>query len=281
MPFVATRRALLNASGGVPFISYGAVVDDYRVRLAAAGGVEPSATTLSALENFVDNLASCGTGAILSKMIAVNCFVPDSLEAALTPLIANAGLPVWANNGFVAGDLTTDGLKGNGSSKYLNTGCVPNVVFDSVDNTGVTVYSDYVNEVKCEMGSSDGTNHQRINWHVFATTFAYEHNGDATFGAAGMSGYISCNRPAGVGNQVYRASVGFGGHVLAATSGDAAGALNNRSLYVFCTNNSGTAQLFCSKRLRFAAVHDALTNLESSCFWASIQVLRNTLGGAL
>jgi hypothetical protein len=274
---VATRRALLNSSGS--FISYGPIVDDYRVRLAAAGGAEPSAETLTLLKDFNDAIDLCA--GLSAKMIAVNCFVPDNLIAACTPLIANAGNAVWTNNNFVDADLSTSGLKGNGSTKYLNTGCVPNVVFDSVDNTGVTVYSDYVNEVKCEMGSSDGTNHQRINWHVFSTTFAYEHNGDATFGAAGMSGYISCNRPAGVGNQVYRASAGFGGHVLAATSGDAAGSLNNRSLYVFCTNNSGTPSLYCSKRLRFAAVHDALTITQSACFFNAIQTLRTYLGGAV
>lgn len=256
--------------------SYGPTIDDWVARVIANGGADPSVGTKTAMQTFYDGLFTDG---IDTKMIALCCFVPDSLIAAITPLIVGPGNDPWTNTNFVGGDLTVDGLVGNGTDKRLDTGCAPNATFASVDDTGMTVYCSYVNEVKCEMGSSDGTNHMRMNWQVFGTTFAYEHNGDATFGHGGSSmAYMSCNRPAGVGNQCYRASVAWGSHSLAATSGDAAGSLNNRSIYAFCTNNSGTPQLFCSKRVKAMALHEALSSTQSSNFYTRLKQLRTDLG---
>ena len=85
-------------------------------RVQTAGGAQPSQKTVNVLNNFYETLISNN---LSSSMKAVNCFVPDSLIAAKTPLIANYGSSSWndISGTFVSGDLTISGLKGNGSSE--------------------------------------------------------------------------------------------------------------------------------------------------------------------
>ena len=113
---------------------------NWLTRVVANGGALPSNTTLNATSDFCYSLDTAG---LTSLIIAVNTFVPDNLIASITPLIKNAGNDPWTNNNFVAGDLNMDGLKGNGSNKYLATGLNPSVVFDGPlsASAGITLYN--------------------------------------------------------------------------------------------------------------------------------------------
>ena len=86
------------------------VVASWAERVVINGGVKPLQSTIDTLYTFYNGLVSAG---LADKMIAVNCFVPDNLIAAITPLIVHpevGGFDPWTNVGFVAGDLSPAGL---------------------------------------------------------------------------------------------------------------------------------------------------------------------------
>jgi hypothetical protein len=103
----------ISISGGVIIDP---VVANWALRVSINGGASPSTNTQIALTTFMQSLYNNN---IYSKMISVNCLVPDNLIAASTPLIFIAGNSLWTNHNFVSGDLTVNGLLGNGSSKYF------------------------------------------------------------------------------------------------------------------------------------------------------------------
>ena len=106
-------------------------------KVTDTGAKTPSIRTQQALTTFYNGLVSTE---LLHKMITVNCVVPDSLSASLTPLIKNSGYDTWIVNEVVDSDLTINGLKGNGSSKYLNTGIIPMGTYSTGSASGTTIY---------------------------------------------------------------------------------------------------------------------------------------------
>lgn len=114
---------------------------NWATRVTANGGTV-SSTTLAAVSKFCADIQAAG---IRDRFYRLNLFCGDQLAAALVPLYraesstASArGNTTDTNNGpFVAADFNntgaSSGLKGNGSSKFLNTGLAVN--FSSYTNT--------------------------------------------------------------------------------------------------------------------------------------------------
>lgn len=106
----------------------------YRTNVIANGGTV-SGTTITALATFVK---TCKTNGLWSKLVEVYPFCGSDLAAARTKLKFVSPSSLMANTGsFVSGDYvetgsTTGGLKGNGSSKYLDSGFNP-VTHSSVE----------------------------------------------------------------------------------------------------------------------------------------------------
>lgn len=121
------------------------IVVDWVNRIIKNGGTKPSQNTISSINHFYHNIAST---TIFGKIQSLNCYVPDNLIAAITPLIKTYGNDPWLNNNsqFVIGDLTINGLIGNGGTqfnqstvKYLNTG-VLGTNYSSDNTAGLTLY---------------------------------------------------------------------------------------------------------------------------------------------
>ena len=103
---------------------------DWRARVVANGGTV-SGSTLQAVSRFCTSISSAG---IRDRFARLNLFCGSSLNASLVPLYksftfggASLGNATDTNNGpFVSGDYAetgaSGGLKGNGSTKYLDTG---------------------------------------------------------------------------------------------------------------------------------------------------------------
>ena len=106
---------------GVNDLAYLAQVrtTDWARRVVANGGAFPSQNTINAMETLRLGVIAAGLDTSISSMLVL---VPDSAIAASTPLFVGIGLDPWTNHGFVDGDLTVEGMKGNGSSKYLDSG---------------------------------------------------------------------------------------------------------------------------------------------------------------
>lgn len=107
-------------------------------------------TAILALNTFVLGLRADG---LWSKMLEVNCFpAAGSISIAGTPLLLGpsgpkSGLYQWqnSNGNLVDGDVTINGIAGNGTNKFLWTGIRPNGTFPSADDCGIDVYLSTIN----------------------------------------------------------------------------------------------------------------------------------------
>jgi len=109
----------------------------YFARLAAAGDTTHVAYK-APLTNYITSLVELG-GAYWDDMLSATSFVGVGIQGITVPL--RDGMTVPTNNNFVAGDLNQlTGLKGNGSTKYLDTGYIDS---DLAQNNGsLSVYVD-------------------------------------------------------------------------------------------------------------------------------------------
>jgi hypothetical protein len=104
------------AGGPVRVLSADADANTYLLAVEAADGQELEEDVISAVEDFV---TGCKTDGIWSA-IKASCILAGArtLNGALVPLVGSAP----TNNNFVTGDYDREtGLKGNGTTKYLNS----------------------------------------------------------------------------------------------------------------------------------------------------------------
>jgi hypothetical protein len=255
-----------------------ALATDWAARVVANGGAAPSGGTVTAISNFCDALDSAS---LTSKMIAVNFFAPDSLAAAITPLIKNLGNDPWTNSNFIAGDLTVNGLAGDGATKYLHTGVNPSSIAGQPNSGGYTIYfytcpseastdlAVYVNPDQSGLFNLSGT--------VVFDCWNYS-AGRTSVSLPGFLGYVSGNRVSASETHIYAANSGTA-HYSAATSAGAPGTPPNADLWAWAMNATGLPLYFSSKRISFMAVHEGLTGSESLNFYNAVQSLRTALGG--
>jgi hypothetical protein len=225
---------------------------------------------------------------LYSKMININCFVPDNLTAAITPLIATAGSGssevsnTWTNIGFVDSDLSVSGLKGDGTS-YLKTGA--KMTDAPTDNVGMTLYNSFPDASnKNDFGVIDATSQgTQFLLNYQGTTYFDCYNGGASR-AQGTPltnglGYGGGNRISATSSSIFKASSTVP-HAVAATSTGASGTPQiHRDLWVFCLNNQGSPFGQTSKCFSFVGFHQGLTVAQSSEFFNLIQTMRVGLGG--
>lgn len=261
------------------------LVADWVARVVANGGASPSAGTQAALATFIMSCASDGTLSLLKSF----CFFPaDSLTAAITPVLVGGGNDPWTNSGFVSGDLDMNGLKGNGSSNYLNTGLIPGTVFSSDANGGLSVYAYTGNnlgsiELGCE-GSGYNINsfHMYVDWSdgvTYCDIFGAS-GGRMSASNSAWRGFVTGNRTASNAASLYKANslTTFAAINSIATASDQTRS-TTRPVFCFAVNSNGTAGVYSSKRLSFAAVHDGLDSTQASNFYTRVYQLRKDLHG--
>jgi hypothetical protein len=258
------------------------------------GGSIPSINTQIALTSFMQTFYNNPT--LYAKMISVNCFVPDNLIAAITPLFYTNGLDPWTNYNFVAGDLSVNGLKGNTSNKYLDTGVSPSPYsYEMTDTAGLTVYcvspgsSGYglllglagaANASQFSLGSSGGG---------FFNAWRFVNVGQDNVSGVPGTGFISGNRTSATSIAIYGGSSNspftssFGNGV--AQSGAAitpSSTAYGASVTVYTYNNAQSSYVetpTCEAMLSFGALHRGLTTSEARALFNGVQALRQNLGG--
>jgi hypothetical protein len=278
---VPNRRAEFTLSGQ----AWAAAV----VRL---GGALPSLATIKAISTFYDNLIAAG---LRDKFYSLNCIVPDSLTAALVPIIytlsgSGTGYELWVNHNFVSGDLTVNGLKGDGISKYLDTGIIPPGTTPSTD-FGMTIVSpDSASNggvTESEFGSINTANSNNN------TVFYLNNGGNSYVESCGFgsgwniqvtpqpgNGYYSANRLSTTDFKLYFANQATP-HAQVGSATTATGNALNSILYAFAVRNTATglAHSYSAKRMSFIAAHAGFTSAESAAFYSLIATLRTSLGG--
>jgi hypothetical protein len=277
------------------------VVVDWINRIIKNGGTKPSQNTISAVNRFYHNIDST---TIIGKIKSLNCYVPDNLIACLTPLINTYGNDPWTNynNNFVAGDLTINGLIGNGgayyltTTKYLDTGVLGTNYLN--DNTaGLTVYA-YTSGLNAggdggtyDAGYTnwDGTDGDALSFHRSnGNTFgfwAYNINDGTCLFSSTNTGYLSGNRISISDERMYFANSSnthaqVGNTVTSGTGTRGAHNIYVHAGYLWSNSPIGPDPFGAStSRISFAAVHDGLTASESSQFFNFIQAYRQQIGG--
>lgn len=267
-------------SGSEPPSGGGGLTNDWADRVVANGGATPSTGTQAAINTFYSGLDASG---ILSKMISVNCFAPDSLIAALTPLIHVYGNDPWTNSGFSSADLNISGLKGNGSG-YLKLGVSGSHFWPDSESAGLTfMISQGINENKYDFGYNIGGAAFELYGPQSSTIYfrCWVQGNCDVFGYAGGAFppmYICGSRTAANAIAIYRGITGE--HVLVDSdtckwdSGRAAEIF----MYTESTVGGGPAGLYSTKRFSFAAVHSGLTSGESAALYTLVNQMRSGFG---
>lgn len=252
-------------------------VSDWLLRVASEGGATPSQNTIDALNTFTTEIDS-----IISKIVALNCFVPDSRIAALVPLIQNGGYPIWHEDAAL-GSLTVDGLEGN-LSGYLDTGVIPISDFADENSGGLTLYcssNDAMLAIDFSAIEVLGDKQMTLYFDFAGDTYwdCWDSSTNRVFAPNSLFvGYISANRTS-TGQQIYRASSVVPHEVLVAGTNTPQVNQPTIPMFVFGSNIDGLLNSPSGKTFSFAAAHGFLTEAESSLFYTAIQTLRTSLGG--
>lgn len=267
------------------------VVINWAQRVVTNGGLIPSLNTQVTLTTFLQSLNSAS---LTSSIKTMNCFVPDGLVAAITPLINTFGNDPWTNNNFTASsDLNGNGMIGNNSNKFLNTGVNPSTSMASNSNGGLTVYVTWVGTAfGAELGSWNSSNFNDHSFDLYSTYNdansyfdCYGANGGALGGGrlfaanARWLGYVSGNRTSTSSIAIYRANSTASHSTLASGVTSPDQTRPTASIYCFGVNGGGTVAQASDKRLSFAAIHDGLTFSQSVAFFSAVQNMRISLGG--
>jgi len=257
---------------------------DWIARVLAAGGAFPSQTTLIANDVFFGAILSAG---IYPKITICNLFPPDSLIAAITPLIRKGGSPSWTNHNFVAGDLTPNGMTGDGATKYLDTGFFPgSVTSSSSAHLAIGVPGDDFSTTQVEISIGDSaTNDFRIFCHwtdqnAYSDVYGSNQLGFANGGVA-IQQFVMASRTATNLAHYYqgRTATGWLDKTNIVTN-EVNNASTTRSLILFANNTGGSITFFTKKRLSFASCGTGMTSAEGQALYNAFQAFRvNAAGG--
>lgn len=264
------------------------LVDAWVARVVGNLGPVPSAETQEALCHFAQGLDTDG---LTDKMIAVNCFVPDSLIAARTPFITIPGVNIWTDNAanhFVPGDLTPDGLRGDGVSKYLDTGINLNTVLSGDRDFGSSLYTflqdnSNTKDMGCTAGGGFNPAFQFLVdfigtcyftcWDQFGTGVTSGPNNPWT-------GFVTGNRTAINLAEIYKANSANPILLLVATNNaNLTSVRPNLNVWMFAINFGGAPANPCARRFSFAAMHSGLVKADAQNLFNRVQTLRQELGG--
>jgi hypothetical protein len=244
-------------------------------------GATVSSNTIWAVDQFWNGMVTDGSS---SKYQAINCYVPDSFAAALTPLITVSGAPyLWINHGFTSGQLTVNGLINSGS-EYLDTGVTDSAAFSSVNDIGFTIYFFATPSDTGLIGiiTPDFSGGYMLNPNRSGNAQWYDY-GPSTGGAGNLhvtspgAGYYCGTRTASNAEAFYFAN-STSAHAALATGSVAPGeSLTGQNIYIF--NASGLTITVTGKRISYTSISKGVTSTDSSNQYSRVRTLRLALGG--
>jgi len=275
------RRFALN---DIATTNAAAIVQAYATQVGLNQGGFLSNQTLQSLIGLVNGLMIDG---LWSKVLILNPYVPDSLVASWTPILqglGQAGFVLWqAFGAWVAGDLTVNGLAGNGSSKYLVTNFSPSNF--AAGSMAVVHYNSTVTATGFTSGGYSSGSNGILCAAKYTDNDYYSTMGDTVnnnFNAASPgAGYYCHSRVSTSDHRLYYASSGSAHAQLGSTDATLfSGPYVNQSMYVHALhNNIAGPQLYTADRISFWAALTGLTSGDSLNLFNRIQAYRTSIGG--
>lgn len=262
----------------------------WRTAVVANGGTV-SGSTLSAVDKFCKAIDSAG---IRDRIYRLNLICGTGLNAALVPLyrgLSRAGTQFGnttdTNNGpFVSGDYeetgASGGLKGNGSTKYLDTG-FQQATIPSLNSSHLSASFREMESVAAErtiVGTWGGTSSQFAvlrqeagtgNRSVYLGSF-----GNAEAAGATAESHVIGTRTANNLLTLYRA-----GSSVATFTQMVTPTTTTQSFYVFARNNANSsATTFTGLRLRMYSIGLGLTAAQALAFSNAVASFNTALNRA-
>lgn len=254
---------------------------DYRSRLISNGGTI-SDSDLTAVDVFVKEIYGNG---LRSLLLDVSPLAGNNLAAALTKLWLPPGVQgSLTNNNFVEGDYArTTGLKGNGTSKYLNTGLIPGNFLTSSASFGVYSRSN-ISENGADISSNNIGSSQAVNlfskWGDGLTYFdsfnATGGQGRATTTIADPRGLITGSRLSATDSRIYLNS-----NLISTITTSGGSPSATFPILYFAFNNAGSPLFFSSKFSGFFYVGLGLTGSQISTLYRLVQNLMIAFGRSI
>jgi hypothetical protein len=255
-------------------------------RVLTNGGTTPSAWTIKCVDTLIKDMKSAG---IFNKMHTFCCFVPDSLIAAITPIVASVGNDPWTNTNFTSAALSINGLTSNGS-QWLNTGVRAASMLD-VNNCGMSVYNYTTPSTIYCLGVRDTTdaNNQRFSLvlnNITSGIVTGYHFGAGTGAAVSVGGLGSYSTGFWTVNRLSVSTL----NLCSANSSNAFSRLaqnlasntstpSDRDVYAFGEYYNGASVLATLICLSYAAIHQGLTDFEASLEFVIVDNFRRSIGG--
>lgn len=271
-------------------------VHDWDTFIVAQGGAHVSATTSNAACQFWARLNEANLG---YKMNAVNIVAPDSMQAFQTPLIYNAGHPVWQNTTYGLTNLSVNGLDGTNALKYIRTGISNTTVALPMINTGgMTVMA--TNMTGQQIGGTTGAGNTHftlippngvsgaaasVQFYSYSsatlnTTYVVSTN---FFGGYTNFGFFtSGNRLSNNAIQLYVGARNVPHYMITNCAGAAGQFLPNQEFVAFGSLQNNTGPVFVGPgpgAISYTAIHVGLTLNDSSNHYNAVYEMRTALGG--
>jgi hypothetical protein len=250
---------------------------DWASRVVTAGGTV-SVRTLDAVSRFCRDIETAG---IRGKFYRLN-LVCGNFTAALVPLYLNTsfagsvlGNTTDTNANFVSGDYvetgtSTGGLKGNGSTKYLNTGLNPVTISASVTDSHLAAYVSGTEAASASRyiisNTNLGTGGPGLGWLNGGSRERYHTPSVFIDGATtGKDGFLA-------GSIGSSASAYYQNGTSLAAGAAGSGSFTNRSIFVMASNTGTAALLFSLARyLRAYSIGLNMTSTQWSDYNTAMQ----------
>lgn len=254
----------------------------WNTKVQSNGGGAVSGTILTAFGTALDSLIS---GGVYNRVLQLNPISSD-LTAVLTPWsrLGNV-LTVWVNHNFVAGDLTINGITGNGTTKYIDTVINPFTAISSANSGGIAIYG------KTVAASAAG-----VHFGCFApansgfyckldqtgnTNGIIADNGNPTNVAFPGNGFFSFQRVSSTDLRAYWGNstnphAQIGATVVAAN----ATAMPNQNAAFMALNNNATIANWVTDTISFIIVFNGgLSSSDDSTVFSAVQTFLTSKGG--
>jgi len=272
---------------------------DWATRVTANGGTA-SSTTLAAVSTFC--AAIDRESGLRAAILRCNLFCGNSdasLNAVRTPLYRGASLTgtqlgnaTDTNVNFVAGDYqetgSGGGLKGNGSSKYLNTGLAPSNISSLLDvhlsasGTDLDTSGDRVFVGSINSNANPGSEIYALDVYAAYVTGRASRLSMFTAGQFPVvttpgttESHIIGVRTSATSSVIYR-----GGASAVTNATTAVPVSHTRNWFVFALNNIGTPTAYTAARLRMYSIGNGLTAAQALAFSNAVIAFNTALGRA-
>ena len=255
-------------------------VCDWAKRVVANGGSQTTLTERTAMNTLDLSLVS---NSLDSQMTYVLTYVSSSLIGAITPLYKVVGADPAINTGFVAGDLTINGLQNSGGNS-LDIGATVAQLFASATSSGISLYA-FTGGSEAgtlyDTGAFDGVSNQatlRVNNGGNCVGCMFASGNQLTVASPG-AGFYSTNRVSAVDYRIFWGNSTNAFAQQGATLAGANGATFATDPSIPGLRQGGSTTLWSNHRYSAALWHNGLTLAQATNLFNAVQALRVALGG--